>query len=62
MPSNDSYCKTFRQLDIYKEPSMFEYILDFTILSFITNHRDQKVAIVHNETTSLPIIIDFGLS
>ena len=61
LPGDDSYCKEFRQLKYYKDPSIFAYILDFTVLSFITNHRDQKPFIAENGTSCVPIIFDFGL-
>ena len=60
LPGDDSFCKEFRQMDRYRDNVMYEYISDSTVISYITNHRDQKAYTMTVGASKLPIMFDFG--
>ena len=63
LPGDDSFCKTFHQMEQYKTDTMYGFVLDSAIISYLTNHRDQKMMRAKNESgLSLPIMFDFGFA
>ena len=60
LPGDDTFCKEFRRLDQYK--NIYEYILDSTVISFITNHRDQKVPFMSVGLEKVPVMFDYGFA
>ena len=62
LPGDDSYCKKFRQMDPFKSPRDFGDILDITVISYITNHRDQKITFLKSGSSFMHIMFDYGFA
>ena len=63
LPGDDSFCKKFRRRKLYRPEYMYRHVLDSAIISYITNHRDQKMFVKQTvPTIYLPIMFDFGFA
>ena len=60
LPGDNSYCHMFRKLNSYRKPRDFGDLLDATVLSYITDHWDQKITVIRERSVSLSVMFDLG--
>ena len=62
LPGDNAYCSIFRNLSAYRQPRDFGDFLDAAVISYITDHRDQKITVIRDKSISLNVMFDFGLA